>query len=139
MPAWDWIARAWTSYSTPSTQRSAAAWGSGSPSVAPSLRNITVVPGQSRTMDRVPPSRFPFPPFTQPDPRGTDSHSIHRLARTPIRQVAQIRYLSLDRHHRPIDLRSRGCSNHRVRKMRICIVTLVATATSPELQQQLAE
>ena len=37
------------------------AWASGSPSAAPSSRNITVVCGQSRTTAQAPRSRFPFP------------------------------------------------------------------------------
>ena len=54
-------ARAWTSCSTPFTRRRATAWGSGSPSAAPSSRGITAASGRSRTMGQAPRSRFPFP------------------------------------------------------------------------------
>src|SRR5690348_15058817 len=61
MPAWASTPRTWTSCSTPSTQRKPTAWVSGSPSVAPSSRDIMDVSGPRQTTVPVPPSRFPFP------------------------------------------------------------------------------
>src|SRR4051812_10607468 len=37
----------------------------------------------------------------------------------PVAKIILVRGLSIDQHHRPIDLHSRGCSNHHVRWMRI--------------------
>ena len=53
--------RTWTQCSMPSTPRRAEAWASGCLSAARSSRDIRVVFGQSRMMDQVPLSRFPFP------------------------------------------------------------------------------
>src|SRR5712664_3061854 len=61
MPAWASPPRTRPSYPTPSTQRNPTAWVSGSPSVAPSSRDIMDICGQRETTVPVPPSPFPFP------------------------------------------------------------------------------
>src|SRR5712691_11026524 len=61
MPAWASTRRAWASCLTPSTQRKPTAWVSGSPSVAPSSRDIMDVSGQRETTVPGPPSPSPFP------------------------------------------------------------------------------
>src|SRR5262250_2034782 len=61
MPAWASPPRVWTSCLTPSTRRKPTAWASGSPSVAPSSRDMVAVSGRRRMTVPVPPSRFPFP------------------------------------------------------------------------------
>src|SRR5215467_12273489 len=66
MPAWASTPTTWTSCSTPSTQQKPTAWVSGSPSVAPSSRDIMDVSGRRQTTVPVPPSRFPFPAFRRP-------------------------------------------------------------------------